>query len=1048
MRKLTFLFACLFIAGVSMVLAQTSISGKVISAEDGEVIVGATVMVKGTTTGTITNVNGNFTISLPGTNRTLVVSYVGMKTAEVQAAPNMVVRLNSDAAELEEVLVVAYGTAKKESFTGSAEVIQNEKIGKRTVANVTKALDGLVAGVQTTSGTGQPGSGASIIIRGYGSINAMQSPLYVLDGIPYDGQINAINPNDIESITVLKDASAGALYGARGANGVVMITTKKGQSGASKVNLKATWGVASRAIPRYETLDEAGYLESVFHSYRGKYVYEDDETQADAAAKALDDIKSVILGPGEKYNPYDISADNLFDLTTGKINSSAKLRYQEDWLDEMLAQNPLRQEYVLTVSGGTDKTHYLYSLGYLNEDGLLKTTKFERFSGRANVDTELHKYVKGGLNLSYTRGLSNTTETSSSATSNVFYSAQLMAPIFPVHELDANGNILMDADGKPLFDYGEDRPSGAQNNFNSIATLYDDKYGSTNDNMSGRTYLEIGNFEKVLKGLKLSLNLGVDQQLVTSMEYYNPYFGNASAIKGSLLKSDGKMFSYTTNQILSYARKFGFHNIDVLAGHEFYSYTYDYLSGARSGFPFGGLYELDAATTITEARSYKDTYAIQSFLSRVNYDYLDKYYFSASYRRDGSSRFKAENRWGDFWSVGASWRVSNESFMDGIDWVDNLTAKVSYGVQGNDKLTSFSDPTVESYYAWQAFYDLTWSNSTLPGAMVSTLENQNLKWEKNGNFNTGIEARLFNRLSASIEWYRRKTDDMLLNYPMATSTGFSGYYRNVGSMQNTGLEVTLVGNVIKTQDFNWNLTLMGSTVNNKVLSLYDRPEIVSGNYIIKKGEALRSFYTTIAVGVDPDTGDRIYKVWELDGDGNKVYSESTDEAKANASREITGSRIPDLYGSFTNDFRYKNFDLSVLCTYSIGGKMLDNVYRNMTYSYYEGQAIHVDRAKAWKYPGDIAELPRLEFARTYLVTDKDLVDASYFSIKNITLGYSLPERLSKLANIESIRLFATGDNLALFTQLKGTNPQYNFTGGTDFVYTPTRTVSVGVDIKF
>lgn len=1044
LRQCMVTLALIFI-GMGLAMAQTAYTGRVVSADDNEPVIGATILIKGTQTGTITNVNGFFTLNVPSTNRVLVVSYIGMKTTEVTASQNMVIRLETEASELDELLVVAYGTARKESFTGSAEIIKPEIIERRTVANVTKALDGLVAGVQSTSGSGQPGSGASIVIRGFGSINASQSPLYVLDGIPYDGQINAINPNDIESVTILKDASAGALFGSRGANGVVMITTKRGQSGVAKVNLRASWGVASRAIPRYETLNEAGYIETIFHTYRGNY-FADGETQAESARLALnamiygDGINPRIFGDGQMYNPFNIPANQLIDLATGKVRADATLRYSQDWLDESTAHNPLRQEYMLTASGGNEQSRYMYSLGYLNEEGLLKTTRFERFTGRANVETQLHKHLKGGFNLSYTRGNSNTANTNSSATSNVFYSAQLMAPIYPVFLLDAAGNTLYNDQGQPLFDYGDSRPSGAQTSFNSIATLYDDKYGSTNDNVSGRTFLEFGEFQNALKGLKLNINLGIDHQLATSMLYYNPYFGNAASVKGSIQRSNGKMFSYTTNQLVTYAREIGYHRLDVLAGHEFYSYNYNYLSGSKTGFPFGGLYHLDAATTVTGARSYEDTYAIQSFLSRLNYDYQDKYYFSTSFRRDGSSRFLKENRWGNFWSMGASWRVSQEEFMKSFEWIDNLTAKVSYGVQGNDNVGSF--------YAWQSFFDLSWSNATLPGAMVSTLENRNLKWERNGNFNTGIEARMFNRVSATIEWYRRKTDDMLLHYPMATSTGFDGYFRNVGSMENTGLEITLLGNLIRSSNLEWNLTWMGSTVRNKVLSLYDRPEIITGNQIIREGEALHSFYTAIMAGVNPANGKVIFKIEETDDDGNKYWVETEDEQEAMASRQITGNRIPLLYGSFTNDFKYRNFDLSVMCTYSIGGKMLDGVYRSMMYAYYQGQAIHVDRAKAWKYPGDVTDIPRLEFNKTYVVTDKDLVSASYFGIKNITLGYTVPSALLRLAGMESVRMFATADNLAIFSHLKGMDPQYNFTGGTTFAYTPSRTLSVGVDIRF
>ena len=406
-RKLMLLLACLFV-GIGLVTAQTqTITGVVISEEDGQPVIGASVLVKGTQLGTITGVDGDFTLSnVPSSAKTLQITYIGMQAQDVAIKPNVKVIMKSDTEMLDEVMVIAYGTTKKESFTGSAEVIKSEKLKERPVANVTKALDGMVAGVQTTSGSGQPGSGSSVVVRGYGSINSSQSPLYVVDGVPYDGNISAINPNDIETMTVLKDASAGALYGSRGANGVIMITTKKGNSGKVKVNLKANWGVSSRAIPRYETMDEAGYLETIFQSYKNNQIINGGVSPELAGVAALEAMKSgstAMLGQNEQYNPFNYSITELIDPVTGKVRSDAKLRYSEDWMDEALKSNPLRQEYVASFSGGSDKTKYMFSLGYLDEEGLLKTTKFNRYNGRLNIDSEVTNWLKAGMSANYSR---------------------------------------------------------------------------------------------------------------------------------------------------------------------------------------------------------------------------------------------------------------------------------------------------------------------------------------------------------------------------------------------------------------------------------------------------------------------------------------------------------------------------------------------------------------------------------------------------------------------------------------------------------------------
>ena len=834
-----------------------------------------------------------------------MVSFIGMHTQEVKIQPTLAIVLKTDTEVLDEVMVVAYGTAKKSSFTGSATVVKGEKLAKRPVANVTKALDGAMAGVQTTSGSGQPGSGASVVIRGYGSINASQTPLYVVDGVPYSGSISAINPNDIESMTVLKDASAGALYGSRGANGVVMITTKKGDSGKVKINLKANWGVSSRSIPRYETMDEAGYLETIFQSYKNNEILNNGLSPEAAAIAALQGMKSgatAIFGKNEQYNPFNYSITELIDPVTGKVREDAVLKYSEDWLDEAMVDNPLRQEYDVTISGGTDKTKYMFSLGYLDEEGMLKTTSFSRYSGRMNIDTEVTKWLKAGINANYSRNESNTGVEGTSGSSNVWYTAQLMAPIFPVFEKDAEGNTIYDNLGNAVFDYGANRPAGANANWNTIATLYDDKYSSTSDNLSGRVFAEIGNLKNgPLQGLKLAVNYGFDLINAAGMTYYNPYNGNAVGSKGRIDKATGRTFSYTINQILSYDRKFGKHHVDVMAGHEFHKYTYDYLSAAKTGFPFGGLFELDAATTVKSASSYQNNYAVESWLSRFNYDYDDKYYLSASFRTDGSSRFHKDNRWGNFWSVGGNWRISNEAFMKDVKWINNLSLRASYGVQGNDNLGT-------GYYAWQSFYDLGYANASMSGAVITSLENMNLKWEKNANLNIGLEAKLFDRFSASIEWYQRKTTDMLMSFPMASSLGFDGYNKNVGSMVNRGFDVSLSADIIKNDDFNWNVTLIGSTVKNKVEKLADKPEIISGSYIIREGETLYSFYTATAAGVDPATGKQLYWVWDEDENGNPGEKYMTDDAaKATACKSIQGSRIPDVYGSFSNEFRYKGF---------------------------------------------------------------------------------------------------------------------------------------------
>ena len=1051
MKRLSFLLAALFLT-ISAFGQRIQVKGTVTDASSGEPIVAASVVVQGTMTGTATDAEGKYVISV-APNANLVISSIGYKTQSVAVAGKSVVdcALAPDTEYLEDVLVVAYGTAKKESFTGSAQTIKSEKLEKRTVANVTKALDGLATGVQTTSGSGQPGAGATVIIRGFGSLNASTSPLYVVDGVPYDGAINALNPNDIESMTVIKDASAGALFGARGANGVVIVTTKQGGEGAATVNFKANWGVASRAIPRYETMDSYQWTEDIFYMYKNSLLAE-GYGSADAAQGALAMLTSTtdgIFGDNEEYNPFTVAVADLFDLNTGKIVAGAGLKWNDDWLTLATAPAPLRQEYQMTVTGGNKANKYMFSLGYLNEDGLVTSTNFQRISARANVENQVKPWFKTGLNMSFARNVSNATQLgnsgSSTAYSNVFYSCQLMAPIYPMYLRNADGSYNLDENGDKQFDWGENRPTGASAGWNPLANLLVDKRNTASDNLSGRTFVDLGGLQSgPLAGLKFSVNYGFDLVNAKGLTYYNPDYGDGKTKHGVAQVADGRTFSYTFNQLVTYNRKFGDVHLDLLAGHEAYAYKYQYLMGYKSGFPFSGLYDLASATTIEDTNSYTNTYRVESYLSRANVDIADKYYLSASYRRDGSSRFHADSRWGNFWSVGASWRISQEDFMKEYNWINNLTLKASYGVQGNDNL--------DSLYAWQAFYSLTYPNGSNPGAVVSSLESRNLRWEKNENLNIGIEAALFDRISATVEYYDRYTTDMLMSYPMAVSLGFSGYDTNIGNMRNNGVEISITSEIVKSDKVRYAMTWMGSTVHNKVLHLADKPEIVTGNYIIKEGETLYSFYLPESAGIDPATGNKLY--WmrnQVDDDNNPIDDYITDDySDALTCKRVCGSRNPVIYGSWSNDVRVGNFDFSLMTTYSIGGKLNDSVYQGLLYSTYVGQAAHVDRLKAWKQPGDLTTLPRIDAhgSAQISLTDDELFDASYFAIKNITVGYTLPAKTLKRMNVKSARVSVTADNLKVFTALKGMDPQYNLTGGTGYSYTPTRTISVGLDLNF
>ncbi|WP_455593301.1 SusC/RagA family TonB-linked outer membrane protein [Bacteroides sp.] len=985
------------------------------------------------------------------------ISYIGMETAEVAIHPTVKVALKADAQALDEVMVVAYGTAKKSSFTGSASTISNKNLELRPITNVSKGLEGQTTGLQAASGSGQPGSAAKVIIRGYGSINASKDPLYVVDGIPYDGDLNSINPSDIENMTILKDASAGALYGARGANGVVMITTKQGKEGKTRVTWRSTVGWASRSLEPYNNVDQKEFVQLTYEALRNGYVFGNGYTWDNASTLASKNLSST-LG-GEEYNPFkNYTWDTVIDPQTGLVRSDATSAWNESWMDAVQKDNAFRQEHQISVNGGSAKTKYMFSLGYLNEDGILVSTGFQRYNARANVSTEVNEWFKAGMNTALANSVQNFSDYDGSSNSNVWYSAQFMGPIYPMYRKDADGKDLLDNNGNRLLDYadaaGNNRPK--YSDFNPLGGLRDDIADYKNDVASLRTYMTFGSDSdkaKWAKGLKLTLNFGLDYRNQLQKTYMNMQHGNQAASGGLLMKYNRRTQSYTFNQLLTWNRSFGLHNLDILGGHEFYAYKHEYLSAGKTNL-MEGILELRPGTNLYEADSYTDNYRIESWLGRFNYNYNDKYYFSASVRTDGSSRFQKNNRWGTFWSVGANWRMSQEEFMKDISWVNNLSLKVSYGEQGNDNLQQFSaaaNDYVNDYYVWQSLYSLNYPNANQVGGLISSLENRKISWEKSGNFNVGVEASLFdNRLNVSAEYYNRKTTDMLLSYPMATSTGFSGYNANVGDMRNSGFEFDIKGTVVRTKDWTWNLSWMGSTVKNKVLKLTgDSPEIIKGIYSTKEGLPINTFYMSKAAGVDPATGAQLYWVYDTDENGNMTNERiSSDYEKATNSKYYLGSRIPDLYGSIGTNLSYKGFDLSVLTTYSIGGKVFDYLYEGSMNTMYAGDTWNKHALRRWMKPGDITDVPRVEIAGEVARTDRFLIDASYFSIKNITLGYTFPKNWMRKVGLESVRLFGSIDNLALFSHLDGMDPQYNFNGETEYSYTPNRTYSVGFEINF
>lgn len=1030
MKKILMIFV-LALTTTAFMLGQTvQITGVVTSSEDGLALPAVTVLLKGTTIGNITGPDGGYTLSVPSDAGTIVFSFIGYKTLEVpiEGRRTINVEMETDLLLVDEVLVVAYGTTKKEAFTGSASSVKVDKLSEIQVSNVTKALEGLSSGVQVISGSGQPGTTTSVRIRGIGSINASTSPLYVVDGFPFDGDLNSIPSSDIASLTVLKDASATALYGSRAANGVIVITTKKGKTNDNLLSFTANVGTNVRGIPEYDRVSVPEYYELAWANIYGAQL---NIGTADATARTYATNNLIDLLGG--YNAYNV-ADNAVVGNDGMINSNGNLLWNDNWYDEMHRVG-LRQDYTLTASGGKDKATYYISGNYLKDEGIVKASSYDRFTIRLNADVQARKWLKVGVNSSVSTSAQNYPNSSGSSYVNSFMWSRMIAPIYPVYLYDLNGTLQTDADGNKLFDwgneYGRGRTYSANSNPLGVITL--DKRLFNRDNIQTKGFAEIS----FLKDFKLTVSANADYAGNTNLTHQNAEYGDAQAFAGRSTRSSNRRLTFSANELLTWNKVFGSHSFDVLFGHESYSFKFNSMTATKTGFPFAGLYELDAAATPEGSGSFEDNFRMESYFSRLNYNYADKYYLSLSARTDGSSRFAPDYRWGKFWSAGASWRVSQEDFMSGLNWISDLKIKASYGSQGNDNLGT--------YYAYLGLYSLGWNNIDFPGLIGSRLPTPELLWEKNNSLNGGIEFGIFDRISVNFEYYQRKSVDLLFAVPLPASTGFSSYDANVGEMQNTGFDIDLNFIVLKKAKLKWTTDLNLSHYKNEITKLPEGQEkIISGTKQWMVGHSVYDFFTYRSAGVDAANGDQLWYVYDDDG-----VQTGTTNNYAEAKRAYTGtSSIPDLTGGMTNSLRYGDFDLSFLVTFGIGGYIYDGSYAGLM-GQTLGTNMHVDALNRWTPTNTVTDVPRLyQYTNANATSDRFIVPSDYLSFRNLTVGYNLPRKFASVIGVSSARLSGTVTNLHTFSYRKGLDPQQSFNGTTDNAYTPLRTTSVALTMNF
>jgi TonB-linked SusC/RagA family outer membrane protein len=1041
MRKILTLILCLSI-GITQLMAQNrTVSGKVTD-EKGAAVGNASVIVKGTTIGTTTKADGTFSLSVPSSAKALIVSSLNFAPKELSIGGKnaVAVQLTASSSELTEVVVqVPYGTVKKSSFTGSEGTISAATFDRQQNTSALRAIDGLIPGVSSTNGGGAPGTSPDIRIRGFGSVNANSAPLYVLNGVPYDGTISGISTDDIESLTVLKDAAATNLYGSRAANGVVMITTKKGKKGRASVQASMRQGYSSRAIPEYDRLGAKDYYEVFWEAFRNQYYYGNGQTFAQSGQNASSVLTSA---SGLVYNAYNVAGSSLVDPVTGKLNSSAQLLWNEPWSDALF-QSAQRSNPTISISGADDKTDYYISGSYVNEQGVAKFSNYRRYQFRSTVNTKATDWLKTGLNFDGSSDQRDGLFAGGTATSNPFYYSRQMGPIYPVYQHDlTSGAIIKDANGNPVYDFGTPTQMGSRPyaaNSNLLGTLSLDVRNQKRLNGNINVYAEA----KFLKYFSFKTSLGLNYFENNAITYQNNQYGDAAGVKGRSTVSSTRNTSLTGNEVLTYAREFGKHNVTVLAGHENYKYYTTQLSATKTGFNYNGQTALDNAATVeSPPSSSEDTRTIESYFGSANYSFDNKYFVSGSLRTDGSSRFAKDNRWGTFYSVGLGWVATNEKFLQNVKWLDYLKLRGSYGEAGNDDIGLY-------YQSVNYYYADGYGNFATP----SRLANPALKWESNANLTFGLEFTVLKkRLSGTIELYDRRSRDLLFLVPLPPALGFNGgVYQNIGQSKNTGVELQLAYTAIRKKDFNWKIDFNITTFTNKLTKLPPTQQvtgIVTGNKKYTEGRSIYDFWLREFAGVDPSNGLSLYYYDILGSDGKPTGQRQLTSDQTKASFYYNGSAIPKFFGGITNTFSYKNFDLSVLLTYSYGGKYYDGNYSGIMGIGSPGTAWSTDILKRWQKPGDVTNVPRVQVSSGQDATStRFLLDASHANLKNITLGYKLLPSVAKKLYLNDLRFFTSIDNAYIFTAKKGGDPQQSFDGNVSATYPPYRTITFGITVK-
>lgn len=1137
--------------------AQSAVSGKVTD-EAGEPCVGANVLIKGTTTGTMTDLDGNYSLTDVRKGAILVFSSIGYTSQEVRLGSSSVVNvvLKSDADFLNEVVIVGYGTAKRKDLTGSLTQIDNKLIASQNSSSATKALEGAVPGIVYASVDGQPGNDAGLRVRGLGSTNVGASnALVIIDGVPAQGDnpLSNMNQEDIASITVLKDAASTAIYGSRGANGVILVTTKRGDSGRTKISFQARAGWNTVGSYKVGQVDNAAgiyeYLwQSIYNSYRygvngagpalnketGEYYTNigNPNVSHDAAAEFAsqhlfnyiglnDSFGRNMLGnymaynvPGATYTPDGTGSSASSTMTgaylvgtDGKINPNASLLYDDTYADALL-KTGFRQQYDLSASGGSDKEDHYLSLGYLTDPSYVPNSRFERITGRANINVNLFKWLKVGANVGYTRSRTNYQGTywaarnSGSNQGNITRYVNGHTPIVPFYAHDAEGNYIYDKNGDKVRNYlynSTYSPLGQTgNNYGSTDIMYamdNDIREDLTSTLNTRTYIEI----PFLDHFTFRTDFAYDKINRTTTVYYNGTTGRAASMGGYFGKRMNDIEVMNLQHRLTYNQDFGKHHVDAMALFEDSDWEQqtvnwgsadEFIPGFLAAGNFVGRY-YGAGSAPTPGYGH-DIERMRSWLGRANYIFADKYYVSGSVRRDGSSKFRKENRWGTFWSVGAGWRFTEESFMQDLrdSWLNNGKLRASYGVIGNQNGIG----RYQTYRTWgySTTYQTTNNGTGRPTGdsyklSMGGLVNTQLTWEETKTFDVGLDLTLFNRIDLTFDWYNRVTGNSQFNQPVSyLAMGQTTLPRNIAELTNRGIELDINADIIRTKDIRWNVAFNITHYTTKLTDLPDDaiPAHAEGLpdgtwednqgswasaggsqqnanvYLRGIGRDWFNLYMYKYAGIDQSSGLPMYfhRVTEADHAAGKYKdTEVGGSVKttnyANASKYEVGSAIPTFQGGFNTSFSYKNFYVNAQFAYQIGGKFFSRNYAEYLYNVVDAQMYRMMfvskdvKGNTWTPDNTGAGFPmqwypageNSYFSGTsanggnWSFTDESLFSASYLRLKNLTLGYNVSKSLLNKLRIDkvvsNIKVFASSDNLFILSAAKAIDPTMSASGG-------------------